>query len=152
MKKANLFLVAAFLIGIALLLAGCAAQQTPAATPVPTTVTTAPATPPPMTTVATTPPAITTTVVQTTFVPPISVTVTIQNYTFIPDSVTVPAGSTVYWTNLDPAAHQVLSDTHAFMGNPMSRNTSYSFTFNNRGTFPYHCAIHPTMKGTVTVT
>jgi plastocyanin len=131
--------------------------------PTPATTTATPATPLPtiiettVATTATTVPSTTalttpaTTVVQTT-APPTLVTITIQNFTFSPASVTVPLGSTVTWTNLDAAAHQISSDTHAFLGNPLSQGSSYSFTFMSRGTFPYHCAIHPSMKGTVTVT
>jgi plastocyanin len=148
--------ILATILFFAVLAAGCTGSpygQAPTSTP----VTTAPATPPSApvaTTVATTvtaPPAITTTSVQTTAAP-IAATVTIQNFTFIPASVTVPAGSTITWTNLDAAAHQIGSDTMAFMGHPLSQNASYTYTFMNRGTFPYHCVIHPTMKGTITVT
>ena len=128
--------------------------------PTPTTTATTPATPSPSsvettvgmtntTILPTTLPA--TTVVQTTAAPTF-VTVTIQNFTFSPASVTVPLGSTVKWTNLDAAAHQISSDTQEFLGNPLSQGSSYSWTFIHRGTFPYHCAIHPSMKGTVTVT
>ncbi|MDD1665806.1 MAG: cupredoxin domain-containing protein [Methanomicrobiales archaeon] len=139
----------------AVIAGGCTGSpygQAPTTTP----VTTAPATPPPATgatpvaTTVTTPPPITTTV-QTTAAP-VSAAITIQNFAFIPASVTVPAGSTITWTNLDAAAHQVGSDTMAFTGHPMSQNSSYTFTFTTRGTFPYHCVIHPSMKGTITVT
>jgi heme/copper-type cytochrome/quinol oxidase subunit 2 len=34
----------------------------------------------------------------------------------------------------------------------LSPGQSYSFTFNQAGTFHYHCKIHPEMTGTVTVT
>ncbi len=80
------------------------------------------------------------------------VTVTIQNFAFSPASVTVPAGTTVTWTNHDAASHQIASDTGAFEGSPIGQGSSYSFTFNTPGSYPYHCAIHPYMKGTITVT
>jgi plastocyanin len=38
------------------------------------------------------------------------------------------------------------------MSNTLGRGQSYSFTFTESGTFPYHCGIHPSMKGTITVT
>jgi len=145
------------ILGIILLFAvisaGCMSSPSPA--PPPTVAT--PANPPSTTVAAPAVPSITplitpvTTAAQTA-ASPIFVTVIIQNYTFIPASVTVPLGSTVTWKNLDAAAHQVSSDTHAFLGNPMSQGTIYPFTFMSRGTFPYHCAIHPYMKGTITVT
>jgi plastocyanin len=155
------YAVPGIVILLAVIAAGCtssygpapAATQTTAAatatatTPVTTPVTTLPTTVPSTTTLTT--PA--TTSVQTP-APPVLVTITIQNFTFDPASVTVPAGSTITWTNLDAAAHQIASDTQAFMGNPMSQGSIYSFTFMTPGTFPYHCAIHPFMKGTITVT
>ena len=77
--------------------------------------------------------------------------VNISNFTFVPGTLTVNAGTTVTWTNSDSADHHVASDTGVFDGGVMSANSSYSFTFNNTGTFPYHCAIHTYMKGTIIV-
>ena len=126
--------------------------------PATTAVTTAPPTPPPapavtaIATTATTPNATPTTAAQTP-APPTFAAISIENFTFVPASVTVSLGSTVIWTNLDPAAHQIASDNNfAFRGQPLSQGTSYSFTFMTRGTFPYHDAINTTMKGTITVT
>jgi plastocyanin len=146
---------------LAVLIAGCTGPQygpspTPAqTTPVPTTLATSA-----QTTVGTTATTVTSTATQTTPAPtpvqtpapPVFVAVTIQNFAFSPASVTVPVGSTVTWTNQDAAAHQIASDTQAFMGNPLGQGSIYSFTFMTRGTFPYHCVIHPSMHGTVTVT
>lgn len=79
-------------------------------------------------------------------------TVAIQNFTFSPQSLTVKKGDTVVWTNKDSAGHTVTGN----MGGPASqtipKNGTYSYTFNNVGTFAYHCSIHPTMTGTVVVT
>lgn len=146
-----------FILLFALIAAGCVsspegatpppAGTTPPTLP-PTLVTAVATTTPPSTTITTIP---ATTVVQTTAAP-VFVTVTIQNYTFSPASVTVPVGSTVQWTNLDVAAHQVSSDSMAFLTPPLSQGSSYSWTFMHQGTFPYHCAIHPSMTGTVRVT
>lgn len=77
--------------------------------------------------------------------------VTIQNFAFSPASMTVAKGATVTWTNQDSVPHQIASDTNAFGGPAISQGGTYSFTFNDTGTFPYHCTIHPSMKGTITV-
>jgi len=125
---------------------------TPMATP---PATTAPVTP---TTAATTPPVTTATPTETT---PTGapVAVTIQNFAFSPAAVTVPKGTTVTWTNQDSPSHTIVSDATSqkgagqiFMSNTLGRGQSYSFTFTESGTFPYHCGIHPSMKGTITVT
>ena len=149
------YAILGILLLAAIITAGCTSPS-PGPTPVPTQ----PIQPPtPVTTVRTTTVATTvgttqTTaqVTQTTLAPPPPVAITVQNFAFSPASVSVPAGTTVTWTNQDAATHQIASDTGAFMGNPIGQGSSYSFTFTTPGTFPYHCAIHPSMKGTITVT
>lgn len=79
--------------------------------------------------------------------------VTMVNRSFSPSTLTVAKGTTVTWTNSDSLDHTVTGDTS---GGPTSGTLStggtYSFTFNTAGTFTYHCAPHPDMTGTVTVT
>jgi plastocyanin len=85
--------------------------------------------------------------------------VSIQNFAFVPPTLQVAAGTTVTWTNLDAVDHQIINDATAqaaqgalFMSNPLPQGATYSFTFTTAGTYPYHCNIHPSMKGTITVT
>ncbi len=95
-------------------------------------------------------------------------TVSIIEYQFTPDTITVPVGSSVTWINNGTVNHQVASDTNsaatfgtAAISPPMGGGGygggtgpgSAGLTFHTAGTFPYHCAIHPTlMHGTVVVT
>ncbi len=80
-------------------------------------------------------------------------TVSIQNFAFIPVSVTVTKGTTVTWVNQDSTDHQIASDTPGIFGsNSLPKGAGYSFKFDTPGTYPYHCAIHPSMKATVIVT
>ena len=80
--------------------------------------------------------------------------VAIQNFAFGPNAVTVKKGTRVQWVNKDSADHTI-TETDGQPG-PDSGNLadgkSYSFTYNTAGTFHYHCAIHSSMTGTVTVT
>lgn len=62
------------------------------------------------------------------------------------------AGTKVTWTNNDGAPHTVTSDSGAFGSQTLNQGNTFSFTFTSAGTFPYHCAFHPGMKGTVIVT
>lgn len=80
--------------------------------------------------------------------------VTIQNFAFSPASITVKKGSTVTWTNNDATGHTVTeSDGQTGPASQLlSNGQKYSFTFNQTGTFRYHCTIHSEMTGTVTVT
>lgn len=77
--------------------------------------------------------------------------VTIQNFAFSPATLTVKAGTTVKWVNQDSATHQVVSDTGLFNSGDLSKGQSFSFTFNQTGTYAYHCMIHPSMTGSIVV-
>jgi plastocyanin len=78
--------------------------------------------------------------------------VTIQNFAFSPKTLTVAPGTTVVWTNKDSVAHTVTSDAGAWRasGN-LATNKTFSHTFSKAGTFPYHCAIHPSMTARVII-
>ena len=92
---------------------------------------------------------------QASSAPVSATTVKISNFSFAPASITVKAGQTVTWTNEDNVAHTVTADTasaDAPASQSLAQGASYSFTFKNAGTYAYHCQIHPSMKGTVTVT
>ena len=81
-------------------------------------------------------------------------TVTIQNFSFSPADITVTKGTKVTWTNKDSTRHTVTENDgkNGPSAPPLDPGKSYSFTFNQSGTFHYHCSIHPEMTGTVTVT
>lgn len=78
-------------------------------------------------------------------------TVSISGYAFNPASLTVSTGTTVTWTNNDSVTHNITSDTGAFSSSDLGPGQTYSYTFNQAGTFAYHCSIHTSMHGTVTV-
>jgi plastocyanin/predicted lipoprotein with Yx(FWY)xxD motif len=75
----------------------------------------------------------------------------IASFAFSPASVTVDVGTKVTWTNSDTAGHSVTSDTGLFNSPTFGNGETFSFTFTASGTYAYHCSIHPSMKGTVTV-
>jgi plastocyanin len=75
--------------------------------------------------------------------------VTIQNFTFLPASLSINMGDAVTWINQDSVPHTIVGD---FATSPdLSNGQSFSFTFNQSGSFPYHCGIHPSMLGEVIV-
>jgi plastocyanin len=78
--------------------------------------------------------------------------ITIDNFTFGPANLTVPAGTTVTWTNHDDIPHSVVATGKAFRSAALDTNDSYSFTFKTAGTFTYFCGLHPYMTGKVIVT
>ncbi len=82
------------------------------------------------------------------------VAMTINSFAFMPATITVPVGTRVVWTNQQPqASHTVTSDTAGiFDSGTFQTGATFAFTFNQVGTFAYHCNIHPNMHGTVVVT
>jgi len=68
-----------------------------------------------------------------------------------PNPVNVAVGTTVRWTNTDAVAHTSTSDNNAWNSGTLGAGAHFDFTFQNTGSFPYHCAIHPGMVGTIVV-
>lgn len=77
--------------------------------------------------------------------------VTIQGMAFTPDSLTISAGDTVRFTNMDGAPHTATSATAGLDTGRLRRGDTAELTFSTAGTFPYVCAIHASMHGTVIV-
>lgn len=79
------------------------------------------------------------------------VEVDIKDFAYVPEIITVPAGTTVVWTNRDSTPHTVTADS--FDSGSLSQGQTFSYTFNQAGTFEYRCTIHPSMPhGNVVVT
>jgi len=76
---------------------------------------------------------------------------------FIPSTVTIDVGSEVIWENTDNAAHTATSGTPTdgpdgvWDSSLMMVGGSYSKMFDEAGTYPYFCMVHPWMQGTVIV-
>lgn len=62
-----------------------------------------------------------------------------------------PTGTTVTWTNDDTAAHTVTADDGSF-DERIAAGETVTVTFDEAGTFAYHCDIHTSMTATVIVT
>ena len=78
-----------------------------------------------------------------------------------PLNITIAAGTTVRWTNLDGLSHTVTSGTSdgsigvadgVFDSGFLVEGDTFTYTFDTPGEFPYYCVPHPWMVGTVTVT
>jgi len=79
--------------------------------------------------------------------------VSIADYAFEPENRTVKVGEKITWTNMDDFPHYVKSDEGIELDSEsMKQNGTYSHTFDKPGSYPYHCEIHNTMKGSITVT
>jgi plastocyanin len=77
--------------------------------------------------------------------------VKIDNFSFGPQTVTVPVGATVTWTNRDDIPHTVVSTDGLFNSKVRDTDEKFSYTFAKAGTYPYYCSVHPKMTGKVVV-
>lgn len=77
--------------------------------------------------------------------------VRIANLAFEPSTLTIPAGSTVTWSNDDVTPHTATAENGQFDSGIFDPGASFSWTFTEPGTFAYHCLLHPTMQGRVVV-
>ena len=82
---------------------------------------------------------------------PMTVTASIQSNGFTPNTISITTGSTVTWMNQDSTAHSVVADNGAFASGTIAAGAKYSYLFPTAGTFTYHDASNPGMKGTVNV-
>ena len=79
--------------------------------------------------------------------------VSIAGFAFAPAGITINVGDTVRWTNNEGSAifHTSTADNGTWDSKVLATGQSFSFTFTVAGTFAYHCAVHPSMRGSVTV-
>jgi len=77
--------------------------------------------------------------------------VDIKDFAFSPADLEVSVGTTVTWTNDDSATHTVTADDGSFDSGDLANGATFSQTFDTAGTFTYHCAKHPNMTATITV-
>jgi plastocyanin len=82
---------------------------------------------------------------------PANAAVKIDNFVFGPQTITVPVGTTVTWTNSDDIPHTSVSTDGVFKSKVLDTDEKFSYTFTKAGTYPYYCTIHPKMTGKVVV-
>ena len=76
---------------------------------------------------------------------------------YLPANITINAGDTVEWPNIDTAAHTVTSGSPAegpsgvFDSSLLMADATFAFTFEDAGEYDYFCMVHPWMVGNVSV-
>jgi plastocyanin len=73
------------------------------------------------------------------------------HFAYSPASLTVAAGSTVVFKNLDSTAHTVTATDKSFDSGEMTEGASWSHVFAKPGTYTYLCTYHTYMEGTIVV-
>jgi plastocyanin len=81
-----------------------------------------------------------------------AVAVQVVDFAFEPGTLTVAAGATVTWTNEGSRPHTVTADDGSFDSGRLDPGEQFSQTFDQPGTFAYHCGFHPEMQGSIVVT
>jgi len=82
---------------------------------------------------------------------PTTATVPISHFQFQMPNVSIPAGGSVTWKNLDGEPHTVTATDGAFRSGALDQGESFTFRFAKPGVYSYLCSIHPQMRATVTV-
>ncbi|VVB55498.1 Cupredoxin-like domain protein [uncultured archaeon] len=71
--------------------------------------------------------------------------VNIKDFNFVPATAEVPIGTTVTWVNDDNVPHTITSVSGTFDSGSIGPGKTYSFKFDQAGTFEYSCTNHPSM-------
>jgi plastocyanin len=80
-------------------------------------------------------------------------TVAIADFLFGPEKISVKAGQTISWTNVDDSPHQVTVQGDTTLRTPVVlKGQSTTLRFDHAGTYGYICGLHPGMKGQIEVT
>ena len=75
----------------------------------------------------------------------------IEKFEFIPATLNIKKGTTVTFTNKDAAEHTATAADRAWTSKNLQQGESYSYTFEQRGSVPYICGLHPYMTGKIEV-
>jgi plastocyanin len=79
------------------------------------------------------------------------VQLSISNFQYQPGNLEVKVGTIVTWTNMDTVEHTVTSDDGLFDSGLLGKDATFSYTFEQAGSYPYYSIPHPNMVATVTV-
>jgi plastocyanin len=146
-ENMNKKLIIGFLV-LVVLLSGCAGPTTTTTTPVPTAQPTITQPAQTQTPEASPTQTVTGSPTQTLSAQPVAIDIT--NFAFVPATVTISKGTTVVWTEQDSGISHTVTGT-GFDSGPLSQGQTFNQTFNDAGTFNYHCSIHSNMTGTIIV-
>src|SRR5262245_50450073 len=73
-------------------------------------------------------------------------------YSFYPSPATVGSGQVIIWRNSDTVTHHVVFDDMSIDTGTLAPDTVSQPITVKPGNWSYHCAIHPLMVGSVTIT
>lgn len=71
-----------------------------------------------------------------------AISITMGPMSFSPNTVTVPSGTRVTWTNTDTSSHTVTADNSSYNSGTLAPGKTYSLVFTARGEYTYFCGFH----------
>ena len=77
--------------------------------------------------------------------------VEIADFEYAPETLTVPAGTKVTWSNSDEAPHTATADDGSFDTGTLRDGDEVGVVLDEPGTYSYYCRFHAFMKGKVEV-
>jgi plastocyanin len=80
-----------------------------------------------------------------------AVGVTIVNSAYSTSAIAVKVGQVVAFTNKDSSQHTASLDDSSCTTATLNQGETDGLAFSAPGSYPFHCNIHPTMKGTFTI-
>jgi plastocyanin len=93
-----------------------------------------------------------------------TIEIDIKGNAFVDGTQTIQKGDTVHWVHMDGTTpHSVASDEGKFSSDTAglpcpgpgcmtaTAHSTFDFTFDEVGSFPYHCEVHSGMRNTLTV-
>ena len=80
-----------------------------------------------------------------------AVAVAIKDFAFGPSAIQAKVGDVITFTNNDSAPHTATLDDGSCSTGTISPSSSDGLTFTAAGTYAFHCKIHSSMKGTITI-
>ena len=83
---------------------------------------------------------------------PGDVTASIKDFSFDPAEIQAKVGQVIAFSNTGAAPHTVTLDDGSCTTPNIAPGASDGVSFSAAGSYPFHCSIHPQMKGTIVVT
>ncbi|MGD9533824.1 MAG: cupredoxin domain-containing protein [Candidatus Nitrosocosmicus sp.] len=75
-----------------------------------------------------------------------------KDVVYNPAEITINMGDRVIWVNKDFGIYTVTENQGLFGSKDLRPDQTFEYTFENTGTYEYHCKLHPEMVGKIIVT
>jgi plastocyanin len=74
-----------------------------------------------------------------------------ERWGYAPLTRKIPTGTWVTWSNAGAEAHTVTAEDGSFDSGELDPSEGFSWFFDQAGTYPYVCSLHPWMQGEIIV-